>query len=79
MLRAAWMAQELLQTFGQDLGEVVLVPGTGGIYLIHLNGELIWDRKADGGFPEAKVIKQKIRDVLWPERDLGHADRVKAE
>jgi selenoprotein W-related protein len=79
MLRAAWMAQELLQTFGQDLGEVTLVPGTGGIYLIHLNGELIWDRKADGGFPEAKVIKQKIRDVIWPDRDLGHVDRAKTE
>lgn len=79
MLRAAWMAQELLQSFGQDLGEVTLVPGTGGIYQIHLDGALIWDRKADGGFPEAKVIKQKIRDLVWPERDLGHVDRVKAE
>jgi selenoprotein W-related protein len=79
MLRAAWMAQELLQSFGQDLGEVTLVPGTGGIYQIHLDGLLIWDRKADGGFPEAKVIKQKIRDLVWPDRDLGHVDRVKAE
>ena len=79
MLRAAWMAQELLQTFGQDLGEVTLIPGTGGIYQIHLDGEPIWDRKADAGFPEAKVIKQKIRDILWPDRDLGHADRLKTD
>ncbi|MGA0540123.1 SelT/SelW/SelH family protein [Neotabrizicola sp. VNH66] len=75
MLRAAWLAQELLQSFGQDLGSVTLVPGTGGIFVITLDGRQIWERKADGGFPEAKVLKQKVRDILWPERDLGHVDR----
>ncbi len=75
MLRAAWMAQELLQTFGQDLGEVALIPGTGGIFVIAVNDKTIWDRKFDGGFPEAKVLKQKLRDEVWPERDLGHSDR----
>ncbi len=75
MLRAAWMAQELLQTFGQDIAEVALIPGTGGIFEITADGISIWDRKTDGGFPEAKVLKQKVRDVVWPERDLGHSDR----
>ncbi|WP_024586943.1 SelT/SelW/SelH family protein [Aliihoeflea sp. 2WW] len=75
MLRAAWMAQELLSTFGQDLGEVALVPGTGGVFVIALDGQTIWDRKEDGGFPEAKVLKQRVRDVAWPQRDLGHSDR----
>jgi len=41
LLRAAWMAQELLSTFGQDLGEVTLVPGTGGSFEITLDGETI--------------------------------------
>ena len=31
LLRAAWLAQELLTTFEQELGEVALVPGTGGV------------------------------------------------
>ena len=75
MLRAAWMAQELLSTFGQDLAEVALVHGTGGIFVVTLDGQTIWDRKADGGFPEAKVLKQRVRDVAWPQRDLGHSDR----
>ncbi|WP_157016468.1 SelT/SelW/SelH family protein [Mesorhizobium xinjiangense] len=74
LLRAAWMAQELLQTFGPDIGEVTLVPGTGGAFEITCNGETIWERKRDGGFPEAKVLKQKVRDIVWPERDLGHSD-----
>ena len=75
LLRAAWMAQELLQTFGDDLGEVALIPGTGGIFTIAVNGELIWDRKPREGFPEAKVLKQLVRDLIDPERDLGHSDR----
>jgi selenoprotein W-related protein len=75
MLRAAWMAQELLSTFGQDLAEVALVPGTGGIFVVTLDERTIWDRKEDGGFPEAKVLKQRVRDVAWPQRDLGHSDR----
>lgn len=75
LLRAAWLAQELLQSFGQDLGSVTLVPGTGGIFTIFADGVQLWDRKADGGFPEAKELKQRLRDHAWPERDLGHADR----
>jgi selenoprotein W-related protein len=75
LLRAGWMAQELLSTFGTDLGEVALVPGTGGIFEVRCGDELVWERKRDGGFPEAKVLKQRVRDVIDPGRDLGHGDR----
>ncbi|SFP90146.1 SelT/SelW/SelH family protein [Tranquillimonas alkanivorans] len=75
LLRAGWMAQELLQTFGQDLAAVTLVPATGGTFTITVDGATIWDRARDGGFPEAKRLKQLVRDVAFPERDLGHADR----
>ena len=74
-VRAAWMAQEVLSTFSLEMGEVTLVPGTGGIFEIHLDGELIWERKRDGGFPDAKQIKQLVRDRIDPDRDLGHVDR----
>lgn len=75
LLRAAWMAQEVLSTFNLELGEVSLRPGTGGIFEIRLDGELIWERKRDGGFPDAKQLKQLVRDRIDPERDLGHIDR----
>ncbi|MTH99610.1 SelT/SelW/SelH family protein [Roseibium sp. RKSG952] len=75
LLRSAWMAQEILSTFAEDIGAVSLVPGTGGIFTITCDGQPIWDRKADGGFPEAKILKQRLRDQLWPEKNLGHADR----
>ncbi|MEI2265558.1 SelT/SelW/SelH family protein [Erwinia sp. CGal63] len=76
LLRAGWMAQELLHTFGADLASVTLVPGTGGIYQITVDGHLLWDRKADGGFPEVKELKQRVRNYCFPERDLGHLDRT---
>lgn len=76
LLRSAWMAQELLSTFGVDLGEVALSPGTGGIFVITYDGEVIWERKRDGGFPDVKSLKQRVRDKLDPQRDLGHVDRI---
>ena len=75
LLRSGWMAQELLSTFGTDLGAVTLVPGTGGIFEIWLDGELLWERKRDGGFPDVKALKQRVRDRIAPDRDLGHLDR----
>ena len=77
LLRAAWMAQELLNTFGSDLGAVQLVPGTGGIFTVALDGDLVWDRKRDGGFPDVRVLKQMVRDRVDPGRELGHVDRVR--
>ncbi len=79
LLRAAWMAQELLSTFTTELSEVALIPGTGGIFQITCGDELIWDRKRDGGFPDVKTLKQLVRDQVAPERDLGHTDRAAEE
>jgi len=69
------MSQELLTTFADELGEVALVPGTGGIFEVRLDGERLWSKKEAGRFPEPKEIKQIIRDRIAPEKDLGHSDR----
>lgn len=74
LLRAAWVAQELLTTFERELGEAALVPGTGGVFVIRLDGDVIWDRKRHG-FPEPRKIKPLVRDRIAPDKDLGHADR----
>lgn len=75
LLRAAWLAQELLTTFEQELGEVALIPGTGGLFEVRAQGQLVWSRKAEGRFPDAKELKQRVRDIIAPEKDLGHSDR----
>lgn len=75
LLRSAWYAQELLATFSDELDEVALQPGTGGVFQIEANGQRIWERKSDGGFPEITELKRRVRDVVCPERELGHIDR----
>lgn len=69
LLRAAWLAQELLSTFGDDIGEVALVPGRGGIFEVRAQGRRLWSRAAEGRFPEAKELKQRLRDLIDPERE----------
>lgn len=75
LLRAAWTAQELLTTFEAELGAVTLRPSEiGGTFCVSLEESIIWDRKNEGRFPEIKELKQRIRDQVSPERDLGHSD-----
>jgi selenoprotein W-related protein len=74
LLRAGWTAQELLTTFQAELGEVALVPGTGGIFEVRVGEQVVWSRAGEGRFPELKELKQRLRDVIAPERPLGHSD-----
>ncbi|SFD16481.1 SelT/SelW/SelH family protein [Streptomyces aidingensis] len=71
--RASWLAQELLSTFEAELAEVALAPGTGGVFRVLVNGEVVWDRR-DQGFPEPTVVKRLIRDRVAPGRPLGHSE-----
>jgi len=75
LLRAAWMMQELLLTFEADIERVSLIPGSGGIFEVRLNKELLFSRKHAGRFPESKELKQLIRDRIDPDRPLGHSDK----
>ncbi len=75
LLRAAWMAQELLTTFEEELGEVALIPGTGGVFNVRVKEKSVWSREQQGRFPEVKELKQLVRDVIAPGKDLGHSER----
>jgi len=79
LLRAAWIAQELLSTFSDDVGEVALVPGTGGVFVVKLDEQLLFSRAVAQRFPEAAELKQLVRDRIDPSRDLGHVDRKKPD
>ena len=74
LLRAGWTAQELLTTFEKELGEVALLPGTGGVFEVRVNQRLVWSRAEQQRFPEMKELKQLVRDEIAPERSLGHSD-----
>jgi len=72
--RAAWIAQELLTTFADELGEVALIPGESGVFEVRLNGDMLFDRAVVGRFPDPKELKQLIRDRIAPDKSLGHSD-----
>ena len=75
LLRAAWMAQELLTTFEKELGALTLIPGSGGVFEVRVDGKIVFSRSQRGHFPEAKELKQLVRDQISPDKDLGHSDR----
>ena len=75
LLRAAYMAQELLTTFENELKSISLQPSeVNGDFHISIDGKRIFDRKEYGGFPEIKELKQWVRDVVAPGKSLGHTD-----
>src|SRR6187431_2061045 len=76
LLRATWLAQELLTTFTTDVGELALQPGVGGVFRVSVDDEVLWDRQIEGGFPDLAPLKRMMRDRVAPGRDLGHTDRA---
>jgi selenoprotein W-related protein len=74
LLRAAWIAQELLTTFEAELAGVTLIPGSGGVFEVLVGDDVVWSRKEAGRFPEAAELKRLVRDRVAPGRSLGHSD-----
>jgi selenoprotein W-related protein len=74
LLRAAWIAQELLTSFEAELAGVTLAPGSGGVFEVRVGDELVWSRKEAGRFPEAAELKRLVRDRVAPGKSLGHSD-----
>lgn len=73
-MRAGWLAQELLRAFEDELGEVALVPGSGGHFIVRLEQLCLFSRREAGRFPEAKEIKIMIRDRIGSDQRFGHGE-----
>lgn len=74
--RASWLAQELLTTFADELGEVALVPGEGGVFQVSVGETRLWCRREEGRFPELAELKRRLRDRIAPGKTLGHSEGV---
>lgn len=76
MLRSAYMAQELLTTFTDELHGVLLHPSAiSATFKILVGEDILFDRKREGRFPEIKELKQLVRDLVAPEKSLGHSEK----
>lgn len=75
LLRPAWLAQELLNTFEAEVSGVALRPGSGAVFEVRVDGDTVWSRRGRGRFPEAAELKQLVRDRITPGKEPGHTDR----
>lgn len=73
--RASWIAQEILQTFPAQAGEVALIPADSGTFTVTVNGKLIYDRRTQETPLDPVSLKRHIRDEIAPGMSLGHADK----
>jgi len=89
--RATWTQTELFLTFPPPIVQSISLvprnsPETAGRFRVWLlaeetavgeggKSELLWDRKTQGGFPELKDLKQRVRDRVQPNLALGHSDK----
>lgn len=73
LMRSTWIAQELLHSFADEINELALIPATGGVFEIAIDGQIIWQRERDG-FPDIKSLRQRVRDRIAPDKNLGHGE-----
>ncbi|MEM7099004.1 MAG: SelT/SelW/SelH family protein [Pseudomonadota bacterium] len=76
LLRSSWMAQELLTTFAEEIAELTLAPATGGVFEVYANDQIVWSRADQKRFPAITELKRAVRDVVAPEKSLGHVDKT---
>ena len=89
LLRAAYYGQELLTTFCDgELDAISLQPiknenendGAFSVQLLTRDEAntvktlVLWDKLVSENFPQVKELKRMIRDVVTPEKDLGHSE-----
>lgn len=54
----------MLEEFEQSLGEVVLIPSSGGVFEVMLGDELIYSKKATGRHADYDDVLKSIRSAL---------------
>ena len=81
--RSQWYVTELMLTFNEraaSKGETsllksasVVASDVSGTFVVEVDGEVVWDRATDGGFPEIRELKRRVRDAIGG-GGLGHSE-----
>lgn len=70
LLRAAWLAQELVSAAAEDIASITLIPirppSNDGVFVLSLDGQDVWDRAKQGGFPEVTDLIQALKSRTPP-------------
>jgi selenoprotein W-related protein len=61
---AADTQEALLDEFGRDLDGVRLQPSHGGVFTVHADGELVWDKADHDGEIDIAAITDLVGDLV---------------
>lgn len=62
--RAVALCQNLLNEHKNKINKVVLIPSSGGVFEVTMNGESVFSKKELGRFPEENEVEDKIRKLI---------------
>ncbi len=57
----------LLTGWGANLESVDVIAGTGGVFDVHVDGELMFEKRMLGRYPDPDDVLPLIRDRIGPE------------
>ncbi|GBD08412.1 hypothetical protein HRbin22_00652 [Candidatus Thermoflexus japonica] len=58
------MTEELLKEFEGQVASWTLIPSSGGVFEVRVNGELVFSKKQLGRHAEAEEIRQALKARL---------------
>lgn len=58
--RALWIARELIDQRPDLADEFVLVPSSNGAFTVRYDGQVVFDYREAGRFPEPKEIREAV-------------------
>ena len=64
MPNAVGLAARLLEEHARTIGSLELVPGTGGVFDVHVDDELVFTKKMLGRYPQPDDVLPLVGDRL---------------
>ncbi len=56
----------MLEVWERSIGTLEIVPGTGGVFDVHVDGRLVFTKKMLGRYPEPDDVLPLLRDAFGP-------------
>jgi len=58
--RAFWLARELFDQRPDLADEIVLVPSSGGVFIVRYDDQIVFDYRTERRFPEPKDVREAV-------------------
>ena len=64
--RAVSTVEDILEKYGKEVKSIDLIPGTGGVFELYLNGELIYSKLETGRHTnEGEILELMEKALSW--------------